>query len=135
LTRQLAHSTLTRPGVDANNIMMDGISPMDTGAQYGSSGGVQVTTVTKSGTNRFRGDFKAETYAMNNTMEGFKRVKRDQLARSWRPERNGHRRVRGACRFMQRGPIISSEFCDSWHVRGFIYELERAAFTPTQTVG
>ena len=66
-------------GGGANNIMMDGVSTMDTGsnspllqmnvesiaevkvlvsnyqAEYGRSSGLQVTAVTKSGTNRFRG--------------------------------------------------------------------------------
>jgi hypothetical protein len=66
-------------GVGQNNIMMDGISAMDTGnngqmipmniesiaevkiltqgyqAEYGRSSGLQITTVSKSGTNRFRG--------------------------------------------------------------------------------
>ena len=66
-------------GGGANNIMMDGISTMDTGsnavllqmnvesieevkvlvsnyqAEYGRSSGLQITAVTKSGTNRFRG--------------------------------------------------------------------------------
>jgi hypothetical protein len=66
-------------GVGYNNIMMDGISAMDTGnngqminmniesiaevkvltagyqAEYGRSSGLQITAVSKSGTNRFRG--------------------------------------------------------------------------------
>ena len=68
-------------GVSQNNLMMDGISAMDTGnngtmlamniesigevkiltqgyqAEFGRSSGLQVTAVTKSGTNRFRGSF------------------------------------------------------------------------------
>src|SRR5204862_8115627 len=68
-----------RLGGGSTNIMMDGVSTMDTGsnrillqmnvesiaevkvlasnyqAEYGRSSGVQVTAVTKSGTNRFRG--------------------------------------------------------------------------------
>ncbi len=66
-------------GGGANNVMMDGVSTMDTGsnsvllqmnvesiaevkvlvsnyqAEYGRSSGLQITAVTKSGTNRFRG--------------------------------------------------------------------------------
>lgn len=66
-------------GVGQNNIMMDGVSAMDTGnngqmlnmniesigevkiltqgyqAEYGRSSGLQITAVTKSGTNRYRG--------------------------------------------------------------------------------
>ena len=66
-------------GVSQNNLMMDGISAMDTGnngtmlamniesigevkiltqgyqAEFGRSSGLQITAVTKSGTNRYRG--------------------------------------------------------------------------------
>jgi hypothetical protein len=75
-------------GVGQNNIMMDGISAMDTGnngqmlqmnvesiaevkvltqgyqAEYGRSSGLQITAVTKSGTNRYRGS--AYDYKINS---------------------------------------------------------------------
>ena len=75
-------------GVGQNNIMMDGISAMDTGnngimlnmnvesiaevkvltqgyqAEFGRSSGIQITAVTKSGTNRFRGS--AYDYKINS---------------------------------------------------------------------
>lgn len=75
-------------GAGQNNIMMDGISAMDTGnngqmlsmnvesiaevkvltqgyqAEYGRSSGLQITAVTKSGTNRYRGS--AYDYKINS---------------------------------------------------------------------
>ena len=80
--RDRHQSTRRRPvigGGGDSNIMMDGVSTMDTGsnsvllqmnvesiaevkvlvsnyqAEYGRSSGLQITAVTKSGTNRFRG--------------------------------------------------------------------------------
>src|SRR5690606_18352976 len=70
---------LGSPGANNNNVMMDGVAIMDTGnngqmlqtnmdaiaevkiltsgyqAEYGRASGMQVTAVTKSGSNRFRG--------------------------------------------------------------------------------
>jgi len=88
-------------GAGQNNIMMDGISAMDTGnngqmlnmnvdsigevkiltqgyqAEYGRSSGLQITAVTKSGTNRFRGS----TYDIQTNS--------DWDANSWVNEKNG----------------------------------------------
>jgi len=88
-------------GAGQNNIMMDGISAMDTGnngqmlnmnvdaigevkiltqgyqAEYGRSSGLQITAVTKSGTNRFRGSgYDIQTNS-------------DWDANSWVNEKNG----------------------------------------------
>ena len=88
-------------GAGQNNIMMDGISAMDTGnngqmlnmniesiaevkvltqgyqAEYGRSSGLQITAVTKSGTNQFRGSaYDLQTNA-------------DWNANSWVNDKNG----------------------------------------------
>ena len=79
LTPGVTGTTTRLGGGGQNNIMMDGVSTMDTGnngqllqmnpeaisevkvltagyqAEYGRSSGLQITAVTKSGTNRFRG--------------------------------------------------------------------------------
>ena len=79
LTPGVVGTTTRLGGGGQNNIMMDGVSTMDTGnngqllqmnpeaisevkvltagyqAEYGRSSGLQITAVTKSGTNRFRG--------------------------------------------------------------------------------
>ncbi len=88
-------------GAGQNNIMMDGVSAMDTGnngqmlamniesigevkiltqgyqAEYGRSSGLQITAVTKSGTNQFRGS----AYDLLTDS--------DWNANSWVNERNG----------------------------------------------
>ena len=88
-------------GVSQNNIMMDGVSAMDTGnngqminmniesigevkiltqgyqAEYGRSSGLQITAVTKSGTNQFRGS----GYSLFTDS--------DWNANSWVREKNG----------------------------------------------
>jgi len=88
-------------GAGQNNIMMDGISAMDTGnngqmlnmnvdaigevkiltqgyqAEYGRSSGLQITAVTKSGSNRFRGS----AYDIQTSS--------DWDANSWVNEKNG----------------------------------------------
>jgi hypothetical protein len=88
-------------GVGQNNIMMDGVSAMDTGnngqmlnmniesigevkiltqgyqAEYGRSSGLQITAVTKSGTNRYRGS----VYDIQTNS--------DWNANSWVREHNG----------------------------------------------
>jgi hypothetical protein len=88
-------------GASQNNIMMDGISAMDTGnngqmlnmnvdsigevkiltqgyqAEYGRSSGLQITAVTKSGSNRFRGS----AYDIQTNS--------DWDANSWVNEKNG----------------------------------------------
>jgi hypothetical protein len=92
-------------GAGQNNIMMDGVSAMDTGnngqmlnmnvesiaevkvltqgyqAEFGRSSGLQITAVTKSGTNKFRGsafdilgNSDWATNSWTNTMNGDKKV-------------------------------------------------------------
>ena len=93
-------------GAGQNNIMMDGISAMDTGnngqmlnmnvdaigevkiltqgyqAEYGRSSGLQITAVTKSGTNKFRGSgYDIQTSS-------------DWDANSWVNEKNGDPKVK-----------------------------------------
>src|SRR5262245_39685519 len=93
-------------GAGQNNIMMDGISAMDTGnngqmlnmnvdaigevkiltqgyqAEYGRSSGLQITAVTKSGSNRFRGS----AYDIQTNS--------DWDANSWVNQKNGDPKVK-----------------------------------------
>ena len=93
-------------GAGQNNIMMDGISAMDTGnngqmlnmnvdsigevkiltqgyqAEYGRSSGLQITAVTKSGSNRFRGS----AYDIQTNS--------DWDANSWVNQKNGDAKVK-----------------------------------------